>query len=107
MQRIASVDDLAVGQAVVVTYPNEHEPCLLVRLTTSEFVAFSQKCTHLSCAVIPDVSKGMIRCPCHEGLFDLGTGQNIAGPPQRPLPRIRLSIRGDDVYATGIEWRTT
>ena len=53
MQRIASVDDLAVGGAVVFTYPNEHEPCLLVRLTASEFVAFSQKCTHLSCAVIP------------------------------------------------------
>src|SRR6187397_245944 len=52
MQRIASVDDLAIGGAVVFTYPNEREPCLLVRLTTSDFVAFSQQCTHLSCAVI-------------------------------------------------------
>ena len=34
MQRIASVDDLAVGGAVVFTYPDEHEPCLLVRLTS-------------------------------------------------------------------------
>ena len=33
MQRIASVDDIAVGGAVVFTYPDEHEPCLLVRLT--------------------------------------------------------------------------
>jgi NNP family nitrate/nitrite transporter-like MFS transporter len=30
------------------TYPDEHEPCLLVRLTVNEFVAFNQKCTHLS-----------------------------------------------------------
>src|SRR5688572_25007025 len=29
IQRIASVDDLAVGGAVSFTYPDEHEPCLL------------------------------------------------------------------------------
>ena len=34
IQRIASIDDLAVDGAVVFTYPDEHEPCLLVRLTT-------------------------------------------------------------------------
>src|SRR4029453_5055602 len=33
LQRVASLDDLAVGAAVVFTYPDEHEPCLLVRLT--------------------------------------------------------------------------
>ena len=107
VQRIASVDDLAVGSAVVFTYPDEHEPCLLVRLTTSEFVAFSQRCTHLSCAVIPRPDLGDIRCPCHEGLFELRTGRPIAGPPQRPLPRVALTVRGRDVYATGIERRTT
>src|SRR5262245_47090736 len=53
IQRIASVDDVGVGGAVAFTYPDENEPCLLVRLTAREFVAFSQKCTHLSCAVIP------------------------------------------------------
>ena len=42
MQRVASLDDLAVGAAIVFSYPDEHDPCLLVRLSTSEFVAFSQ-----------------------------------------------------------------
>src|SRR5688572_14534959 len=41
LRRIASIDDLAVGAATVFHYPGEHDPCLLVRLTTSEFVAFS------------------------------------------------------------------
>ena len=45
IQRIASFDDLAVGAAVGFRYPDEHEPCLLVRLSESEFVAFNQKCT--------------------------------------------------------------
>ena len=106
MQRIASVDDLAVGGAVVFTYPDEHEPCLLVRLTTSEFVAFSQKCTHLSCAVIPRPAEGSFYCPCHEGRFDLRTGAPTAGPPRRPLTRVVLDIRGRDIYAVGIEERT-
>jgi len=30
----------------------------------------------------------------------------IAGPPSRPLPRILVEIRGEDVYAIGVEVRT-
>lgn len=107
IQRIASIDDLAVNGAVVFTYPDEHEACLLVRLTASEFVAFSQKCTHLSCAVIPRPSEGCFYCPCHEGRFDLRTGDPTAGPPRRPLVRIALDIHGREIYAVGIEERTT
>ena len=106
IQRVASIDDLAVGGALVFTYPDEHEPCVLVRVTTSEFVAFGQKCTHLSCAVIPRPDEGSFYCPCHEGRFDLRTGAPTAGPPRRPLTRIVLDIRGRDIYAVGVEERT-
>ena len=68
LQRIASVDDVAVG-AVTFAYADEREPCLLVRLTTNEFVAFGQKCTHLSCAVVPRADEHCLYCPCHEGRF--------------------------------------
>jgi Rieske Fe-S protein len=107
IQRVASVDDLAVGGALVFRYPDETEPCVLVRIGVSDFVAFSQKCTHLSCAVIPRPAENAFYCPCHEGRFDLRTGRPTAGPPQRPLPRITLDIRGRDIYATGVEVRTT
>ena len=106
MQRIVSVDEIAVGAAVGFTYPDEDEPCLLVRLGPGEFVAFSQKCTHLSCAVIPRPSEGSFFCPCHEGRFDLRTGVPTAGPPRRALTRVVLDIRGRDIYAVGIEERT-
>ena len=105
-QRIASVDEVAVGGSIGFTYPNEFEPCLLVRLTTSEFVAFGQKCTHLSCAVIPRPTEGSFHCPCHEGRFDLRTGVPTAGPPRRPLTRIVLERRGQDIFAVGVEERT-
>lgn len=106
LQRVASRDDLAVGAALSFRYPNEHEPCLLVRLTTSEFVAFNQKCTHLSCAVIPRPAENSFFCPCHEGRFDLRTGVPTAGPPRRPLTRVVLETRGRDIYAVGVEERT-
>jgi nitrite reductase/ring-hydroxylating ferredoxin subunit len=107
IQRIASLDDLAVGGALTFTYPDEHEPCLLVRVTEREFVAFGQKCTHLSCAVVPRPEEGVFYCPCHEGRFDLKTGVPTAGPPRRPLPRVLLELRGRDIYAVGVEARTT
>ena len=107
LRRIASFDQLAVGGTLVFNYPGDHDPCILVRLGATEVVAYSQKCTHLSCAVIPRPDRGDIHCPCHEGFFDLRTGRPIAGPPPRPLPRITLSIRGREIYATGVEWRTT
>jgi Rieske Fe-S protein len=105
--RIASMDDLAVGAAMGFTYPDEHESCLLVRLGTTEFVAFGQECTHLSCAVIPRPAEGIFYCPCHEGRFDLRTGVPTAGPPRRPLTRVLLEVRGRDIYAVGVEERTT
>jgi Rieske Fe-S protein len=107
IRRIASADDLIVGSALVFTYPTEHDPCVLVRVGTAEFVAYSQKCTHLSCAVVPRPADNALFCPCHEGWFDLRTGQPTAGPPRRPLPSIVLELRGRDIYAVGVEERTT
>ena len=106
IRRIGSLDALAVGSSLVFTYPGEHDPCILIRLGDADLVAFSQKCTHLSCAVIPRPERNVIHCPCHEGFFDLRSGRPVAGPPPRPLPRILLEIRGREIYATGVELRS-
>ena len=104
--RIASLDDVAVGGALGFNYPSAHDPCLLVRVSDSEVVAFGQKCTHLACAVIPRPAENVFYCPCHEGRFDLRTGSPVAGPPRRPLPRVILDVRGREIYATGVEVAT-
>jgi nitrite reductase/ring-hydroxylating ferredoxin subunit len=106
IRRIAALAALPVGSTLQFNYPGAHDSCILVRLGQDALVAYGQKCTHLSCAVVPRPEKGHIHCPCHEGFFDLKTGEVLAGPPPRPLPRILLELRGDDVYATGIQWRT-
>lgn len=106
--KIAALDALPVGGTMVFHYPGEHDTCILIRTGPGErdWVAHSQKCTHLSCAVIPKPGEGIIHCPCHEGYFDLRTGNVLSGPPPRPLPRITLDVRRDGVYATGVKWRT-
>jgi len=104
-RRIAGADDLAVGESLLFAYPDEHDPCVLVRVGPGEhgLVAWSQSCTHLQCPVIPQPERGRLFCPCHKGAFDLATGEPLFGPPRRPLPRIRLARRGDDVYAVGVD----
>ena len=106
-RRIARVGQVPVGGALPFNYPGRHDPCLLLRPDERTLLAYGQKCTHLSCAVVPRLESGELHCPCHVGSFDLATGRPLAGPPRRPLPRILLEIRGGVVYATGVEERTT
>jgi Rieske Fe-S protein len=105
--KIAEASALGIGEALPFNYPNDDHPCLLIRLADNRFVAFSQKCTHLACAVVPAFESKQLICPCHKGYFDLETGRPLAGPPRRPLPRILLQIKDNAVYATGVELRTT
>jgi Rieske Fe-S protein len=101
-KKIGAVGDLPVGGSKVFEYPAPGEPCLLVRLDADRFVAFGQKCTHLGCPVLYRKESQQLHCPCHEGYFNAEDGKVLAGPPPRPLPRIELERRGDELWATGI-----
>jgi nitrite reductase/ring-hydroxylating ferredoxin subunit len=103
---IAMLDDVSVGGATVFSYPGPNDHCLLMRPAVDTLIAYSQSCTHLSCAVLPRVDEGRLYCPCHDGVFDMNSGRPLAGPPQRPLARVQLDVRRGVVYATGIEQRT-
>ena len=74
-------------------------PAILVRTPAGELRAFSAVCTHLNCTVQyrPDLSH--IWCACHNGHFDLN-GQNIAGPPPRPLDSYVVNARGDQIVVS-------
>jgi Rieske Fe-S protein len=102
---ICSVEDVPVGGVWLFRYPSERDPCILVRPDEQTFVAYSQKCTHLSCAVFYSREKDRLECPCHEGYFAVRTGDVLQGPPPRPLPRVVLERRGDQIVAVGVELR--
>ncbi|MBI3798358.1 MAG: Rieske (2Fe-2S) protein, partial [Deltaproteobacteria bacterium] len=82
--RIAQVRDVPIGGVKMFHYPTANDPCLLIRLAADHFVAYSQKCTHLSCPVVYHTASQELRCPCIHGRFAIANGQVLAGPPQRP-----------------------
>ena len=99
---IGRASAIAVGESQQFRYPTDADPCIVVR-TDQGLCAYSQVCTHLSCAVVHRADEKDLFCPCHHGVFDVAEGRPIAGPPTRPLPRIRLVERGDDIVAVGVE----
>jgi nitrite reductase/ring-hydroxylating ferredoxin subunit len=101
--RIAQVIEVPIGGVKFFRYPTADDPCLLLRLSESHFVAYSQKCTHLLCPVVYRAADQQFHCPCHEGRFAVTDGRPLAGPPNRPLPRITLTRTEDSIWAIGVE----
>ncbi len=100
---IGSVSELDRQRWLLFRYPTEEDPCIAVRSGEGKLVAYSQVCTHLSCAVIYDEGDNKLFCPCHNGSFNILQGEPIGGPPTRRLPRILIEQRGDQLLATGVE----
>lgn len=99
VMRIARVGELGVNEAKVFTYPDPYAQGILINLPNRGLVAYSDVCTHLSCAVLYQPSENRLYCPCHEGVYDPYTGDVRAGPPPRPLPTIQLAVQNGYVYA--------
>lgn len=80
-------------------------------------VGFSRVCTHQGCIVDLNRSTEAIAvatnyrgehpalvCACHLSVFDpLESGRAVAGPAQLPLARVQIELRGDALWAVGIE----
>ena len=74
-------------------------PGLLVRTQEGELQAFNAVCTHLDCTVQYKADTSQIWCACHNGLYDL-SGNVVSGPPPRPLERLVVNQRGEDVVVS-------
>ncbi len=99
---ITALAAVAIGEPHLFRYPGGNDPAILVRLSETEVVGFSQKCTHLGCVVYYEANESRWHCPCHEGNFEARTGNVISGPPTRPLGRIELEVRDDGmIWALG------
>ena len=99
---VADINDVGVGDVKLFSYPETTDACIMIRTAADEVVAYSQKCTHLSCAVYYAKEANRLECPCHEGYFSIADGSVLQGPPPRALPRILLRREGDRVIATGV-----
>jgi Rieske Fe-S protein len=103
VQPIARIGEIPVRGVKLFTYPLPQDHCILVRTAEDTYVAYSQKCTHLSCAVYFSSEHNRLECPCHVGYFSVADGSVLQGPPARPLPRVVLERRGADLVAVGMK----
>lgn len=100
--KIADENELPVGGVKLFRFPTPDDPALLIRLDADRYVAFRQRCTHLSCPVHFNAEHKRLDCPCHHGAFDAENGRVLYGPPPRPLPMIALTVGNGEVLATGL-----
>ena len=98
---INGAEVLAPNSSLNFNYPTQGDSAILIRTADGAYHAFGQKCTHLSCPVYYSRDHHRLECPCHEGAFDVATGNVLYGPPPRPLDVIELETRDGQVWATG------
>ncbi|HEY9856010.1 MAG TPA: Rieske 2Fe-2S domain-containing protein [Stenomitos sp.] len=99
---VVRIDEVPEGEAHYFRYPGEDDQAVLLNLPGRGFVAYSQRCTHLSCTVYYQADRSRLYCPCHEGVFNPMTGDPVAGPPRRRLGQIILDREGDTLYAVAL-----
>jgi arsenite oxidase small subunit len=101
--KVGRASSIPPGGSLLFRYPTDADPCILLRDAEGGLQAFSQVCTHLSCAVVHRPRERALFCPCHHGYFSEREGTVLAGPPTRRLPRIALEVRDGDIFAVGVE----
>lgn len=89
---------LAVGSAMMFKFGSS--PAMLIHHANGEWVALSAVCTHLGCTVQFEPSLNRIHCACHGGNYDPHTGQNVSGPPPKPLTRYKVNVATDSVVVS-------
>jgi Rieske Fe-S protein len=99
---VAQLGEIPIDGVKIFSYPSPQDRCILIRTGENEYKAYSQKCTHLSCAVYYEKETRRLACPCHQGFFSVDDGSVLQGPPPRPLPRIVLQHQNQDLMAVGV-----
>jgi Rieske Fe-S protein len=101
---IAGIEEVPVGGHKLFRYEDD-DPGILLRIAQDKFVAFDQRCTHLSCPVIFDTAAARLVCPCHAGYFSIEDGRPLAGPPKRSLARLEVTTDNARVWVCRAEER--
>jgi cytochrome b6-f complex iron-sulfur subunit len=91
---------LAAGTALMFKFGPS--PAMLIHHTDGTWVALGAVCSHLGCTVQYLAAQNRIHCFCHGGEYDPNTGENISGPPPKPLRRFAVTVAADGVTISRI-----
>lgn len=91
-------DQLAKG--TVLMFKFGVRPAMLIHHADDTWVALDAVCTHMGCTVRFEPARNQIVCGCHGGVYDSSSGQNISGPPPRPLTQYKVVLGKGTVTVT-------
>lgn len=97
---LKDADKLTAGTAMMFKFGSR--PALLIHHKDGSWVALDAVCTHLACTVKFDASADKITCACHGGVYDARTGDNISGPPPKPLTAYAAKVTPGAVVVTRV-----
>jgi cytochrome b6-f complex iron-sulfur subunit len=66
---------------------------IIIRTSTSNYVALTKICTHQGCTVTYDSSADKIICPCHGSQYNT-SGTVLLGPAPSPLKMYTVTVDG-------------
>ena len=93
---IAKLSEVNIGATKLFT-ARDGSPAILFRTKAGVF-AYSRICTHQGCTVNYEALGNVLSCPCHGARFDPTNGAKVvAGPAPTPLPKISVSIQGENI----------
>jgi cytochrome b6-f complex iron-sulfur subunit len=97
---LPNADQIPKGSALMFKFGVR--PSLLIHHQDGAWVALTAVCTHMGCTVAYNPVSAQIECHCHGGVYDARTGENISGPPPRPLTKFAVKVAPGSVTVTRI-----
>ncbi|WP_148122219.1 Rieske (2Fe-2S) protein [Spiribacter roseus] len=100
------VRDARENIVTVVRVPREELEAEFESMAAGDIVAVSAICSHQGC-LVSDVgtfgtAEGKLACTCHGSIFEpRAGGKRVAGPAERGLPMLPVTVDGAKLIATG------
>lgn len=97
VSQVTLKDAQKLPQGSVLMFKFGSSPAMLIHHQDGRWIAMTAVCTHLGCTVSYEADKDRIHCSCHGGVYNAYTGENVSGPPPRPLKLFKVTVNDTSV----------